>query len=131
MFNLYDYEYKEVIDNTKNKERLSRAWAKVIDKSEADRLLKLLVAGEDIPVTVIWHTGMTAFANQKEHYTRRHGPVKREWSITLGEGRLSAGLIFHEFAHLLMFRESNKGHGLYFTYTLDMLLQKYEGDWNK
>jgi hypothetical protein len=120
VFNLYEYEYPEVIDNSKNPARLKAAWSKKINRDEAERLIKLLVRNEKINVSVNWHDNRSAFALQGYN-----GPAV----IHFGED-LSVGLIFHEYVHVMLFKIRETGHGPLFTILLDDLLNKYEVDWS-
>lgn len=119
-FNLKNYEYEQVIVNSSNVDRLTRAWEKKIDCYCAMTLIEGLIAGEGINVEVIFHDSIVAYAYRS---------INNRSYIKLGTD-LSAGLIYHEYAHVILFeREENSNHGPLFTATLDMLLHKYEEDW--
>lgn len=119
-FTIYEWEYVSVIENTCNLQRLKEAWERKIDKAKASILLERLVASEGIHILICWNDNRSAFVIRNEHGTLK---------MHLGKD-LSAGLIYHEYAHvILMERESQDNHGPLFTRTLDMLLHKYEEDW--
>lgn len=119
-FTIYEWEYVSVIENTANRKRLSRAWSMVIDMKRAKELVAFLNFMEDRDIYLNETRGRSAFALRDE---------EGRLVIHLGED-LSVGLIFHEYAHCILFNKNiGHSHGPLFTTTLDMLLHKYEWEW--